>query len=80
MDDDHDDELSLSDTRGEVNELSALEKQKASLQTYLDSVPYQCESVEEMQQKLEFIVGRIFVCTKAKNWQMLTTWDGMLQW
>ncbi|TFK76811.1 hypothetical protein BDN72DRAFT_829977 [Pluteus cervinus] len=79
MDDDHDEELSVSDTPGEANELSPFEKQKASLQTYLDSLPYQCESVEEMQQKLEFIVGRIFVCAKAKNWQMLTTWDGMLQ-
>ncbi|PCH33382.1 hypothetical protein WOLCODRAFT_21973 [Wolfiporia cocos MD-104 SS10] len=58
---------------------SATERQKASLQSYLDSLPYECESVEEMQSQLEFIVSRISICAEARNWLSLTTWDGMLQ-
>lgn len=75
-----DDEYSATDTPGEFEELSAFEKQRATLQTYIDSVPYECESVEQMQEKLEQIVGKIFICAKAKNWLVLSTWDGMLQW
>jgi hypothetical protein len=59
---------------------SGMDRQLASLQTYLDSVPYKCESVDEMQAKLEFIVGRIDICVRSKNWTVLTSWDGMLQW
>lgn len=50
------------------------------LQTYLDSLPYECESVEDMQAHLEYIVGKITTCAKSKNWLVLTTWDGALQW
>ena len=59
---------------------SAFEKQRASLQTYLDSVPYKCETVEEMQVVLEDIVGKITICARTKNWLLLSTWDGVLQW
>ncbi|KAF9270517.1 hypothetical protein L218DRAFT_889040 [Marasmius fiardii PR-910] len=55
------------------------EKEHLALQTYLDSVPYACESNEAMQAKLEGIVGNIFICAKTRNWLTLTTWDGMLQ-
>jgi proteasome activator subunit 4 len=65
---------------GILQEQSALEKQQASLQTYLNSVPYECESVEEMQASLEEIVGKIMICAHAKNWLLLTTWDANLQW
>ncbi|SJL05897.1 uncharacterized protein ARMOST_09233 [Armillaria ostoyae] len=67
-----------SDSPGDTLELS-LEQQKSHLQSYLDSLPYECESCEDMQAKLEDIVGKIFICAKAKNWLVLTTWDGMLQ-
>lgn len=73
MDDD-----TVSDSPGDTLELS-LEQQKSHLQSYLDSLPYECESCEDMQAKLEDIVGKIFICAKAKNWLVLTTWDGMLQ-
>jgi hypothetical protein len=79
-----DDEISVSDGPGQddslLSEQSVLEKQRAALQVYLNSVPYECESVEEMQTKLEEIVGKIMICAHAKNWLSLTTWDGMLQW
>lgn len=61
-------------------EQSILEKQRATLQTYLDSVPYECESIEEMQDKLEHIVSKIYICAKTCDWLALTSWDGLLQW
>ncbi|EPQ60983.1 hypothetical protein GLOTRDRAFT_53630 [Gloeophyllum trabeum ATCC 11539] len=60
-------------------EETATEQQYAALRTYLDSVPYECESVQDMESKLAYIVGRIDICAKTKNWLVLTTWDGMLQ-
>jgi proteasome activator subunit 4 len=79
-----DDDMSVSETPIDSGTLtpeqSPLERQRASLQTYLRSVPYECESVEEMQAKLEFIVGKIVICARAKNWLVLTSWDAVLQW
>jgi proteasome activator subunit 4 len=63
-----------------ISEDALYDNQLASLKTYVESVPYECESVEEMHAKLEYIVGKIFVCAEAKNWLVLTTWDGLLQW
>ncbi|KAF4605508.1 hypothetical protein EYR40_004292 [Pleurotus pulmonarius] len=67
--------ISLDDQAG----LSDMDKQRATLQTYLNALPYECESVEYMQTRLEEIVGKIFISAKAQNWLVLTTWDGMLQ-
>lgn len=75
-----DDDFSVVDSPGEVIDPSAYDKQRLSLQTYLDSLPYECESVEDMQSRLEDIVEKIFICAKSKNWLVLSTWDGMLQW
>lgn len=61
-------------------EEAAIEKQRASLQTYLASLPYDVESENEMRSRLEFILGRIVICAEAKNWLVLATWDGVLQW
>ncbi|CAL1696390.1 unnamed protein product [Somion occarium] len=77
-----DNEMSVPDSpvdSGEASPQSAFEKQRASLQTYLDSIPYDCESIDYMQDRLEEIVGKIIVCAQTKNWLVLTTWDGMLQ-
>jgi len=54
--------------------------EERSLQTYLDSIPYEGESIEEMQTKLEFIISRLYIAARAKNWELVTTWDGPLQW
>ena len=75
-----DDDISEIESPGELTEQSAMEKQLASLQTYLDSLPYECETVEEMQARLQEIVQKIYVCARTKNWLVLSTWDGMLQW
>ncbi|KAI8995384.1 ARM repeat-containing protein [Trametes punicea] len=77
-----DDDVSVPDSpSSESGTLSpgSIEKQRASLQSYLNALPYECESPEEMEAKLEHIVGRICVCAETKNWLVLTTWDGMLQ-
>ena len=66
-----DDNISLDDP---------LEKQRAALQVYLDSVPYQCESLDQMQIKLESIIEKIIVCAHSKNWVSISHWDGLLQW
>lgn len=80
-----DDDLSLSESPSwDSGTLtpghSAFERQKASLQTFLDWLPYQCESVEDMQAMLGYIVSRITICAETRNWFTLTTWDGILQW
>ncbi len=61
-------------------EEAVIEKQRASLQTYLASLPYDAEPEDEMRTRLEFILGRITICAEAKNWLVLATWDGVLQW
>ncbi|TFY56124.1 hypothetical protein EVJ58_g7830 [Rhodofomes roseus] len=58
---------------------SAFERHKASLQTLLDWLPYECESVEDMHANLEYIVSRLAICAETRNWLTLTTWDGILQ-
>ncbi|KAJ3576133.1 hypothetical protein NP233_g629 [Leucocoprinus birnbaumii] len=73
-----DDEASILGSQDE-DDHSLPDAKRDSLQTYLDSIPYECESSEEMQDKLEFIVSRLYIAAKAKNWQLVTTWDGLLQ-
>ncbi|KAF7784715.1 hypothetical protein Agabi119p4_880 [Agaricus bisporus var. burnettii] len=74
-----DDDASVFGPGQEEDEQSWLEGQRKTLQIYLDSIPYKCESYEVMQEKLEFIVGRLYIAAKAKNWQLVSSWDGLLQ-
>jgi len=76
-----DDSMSYLDTpAGDYIDQSSYDKQKSYLETYVNSVPYECESIEYMHQRLEEIVGKIYICAKSQNWLALATWDGMLQW
>jgi len=75
-----DEEISAIDSPDDIADTSAFDKQRASLQTYLNSLPYECETIEDMQARLEEIVEKIYICARAKNWLVLSTWDGMLQW
>ncbi|KZS93077.1 ARM repeat-containing protein [Sistotremastrum niveocremeum HHB9708] len=72
----HNDET-LSGTLTPTSDTEA--RAQETLQTYLDALPYKAESTEEMHQHLEFIVGRIAICVKTKDWRALSSWDGMLQ-
>ncbi|TDL28791.1 hypothetical protein BD410DRAFT_863415 [Rickenella mellea] len=84
---DMDDDLSMPDSpvleSGELSpdaaEQFAMDKQRAALQTYLDSVPYGCESIDEMHDKLQNIISKIYICAKSRDWLTLSSWDGLLQ-
>lgn len=77
-------DVSVPDSPLETGEsspdVSAMDRQLATLRTYLNHLPYECETVEQMHEQLEYIVGMITTCAKAKSWLFLTTWDGALQW
>lgn len=76
-----DDELSVTDSMEvPLADPSSYDKQRASLQTYLNALPYECETIEDMQSRLEDITEKIYICAQSKNWLVLSTWDGMLQW
>lgn len=53
----------------------------ATFQTYIDAAPYPCESprAPEILAKLEQIISKMHICIKAKNWIVLSTWDGVLE-
>ena len=71
--------MTMTSVIGETADAAAYEKQLASLQTYLDALPYNCESVEDMQDRLEDIIKKLYICAKTKDWTVLTTWDEMVQ-
>jgi hypothetical protein len=77
-----DDDFSGLETPPEIDSPSAaqgqMEKQLESLKGYLDALPYECEPPEEMEIKLEFIVGKIDVCVRSKNWSLLPNWSHLL--
>lgn len=51
-----------------------------SLETYIASVPYKCESIPEMHAKIHWIVGRLLVCVKSRDWSNVHSWDSLLHW
>jgi proteasome activator subunit 4 len=80
MDDDGDSGAATPVLEGDDVEEASYDKQLQSLRTYLDALPYPCETPEQMHAALERIVGRIAVCARTKNWLVQGTWDGLLQW
>jgi len=67
------DEISLSDVQGDY------EKHLETLQTFTNSLPYECETPEQMQEALEGIIEKLYIAVNAKHWNMLSTWTGMLK-
>ncbi|KAJ1310179.1 hypothetical protein OPQ81_006923 [Rhizoctonia solani] len=51
----------------------------ASIAVYRAHLPYETETPEEMNKLLESIVGRIVICVRAKEWEMLGNWNHRLQ-
>lgn len=43
------------------------EKPREKQLQYMESVPYECESLQEMDNRLEEIVRRLIDCVKAKD-------------
>lgn len=77
-----DEDISMAETPVDASSVSpdseqqsALEKQHATLKTYLDSVPYKCETPEEMDTKLAEIVDKIFLCATSGYWHLLPGWN-----
>lgn len=54
-------------------------KELKALQSYLKSLPYGCESTEEMQEKLRLIVEKVYACVHTNSWAPSVGWDHMLQ-
>ncbi|KAG9314593.1 hypothetical protein JVU11DRAFT_5396 [Chiua virens] len=77
------DDIDVLDSPAEETPLapnqSPYEKQCANLAVHLDALPYKCESLQEMQGKLEHIISKIIICAESKNWTALTAWDALLQ-
>ena len=53
-------------------------KQHAALKTYIDSVPYDCESPEEMDEILSSIVSKINVAAKTNRVEIMRKLDEAL--
>ena len=73
---------SLSDEMGggdsDNSEEAILAKQQAALKTYFDSVPYRCESVEEMEKHLANVIQKIYIAAKCGRDDIIRHWDEML--
>ncbi|KAG8858716.1 hypothetical protein FRB96_004853 [Tulasnella sp. 330] len=54
------------------------EKQLRIMEGWTSSVPYVCESLEEMQQQLEVIVSKLLIAAESRHWEHLAAWDGAL--
>ncbi|THH09871.1 hypothetical protein EW145_g1718 [Phellinidium pouzarii] len=61
-----------------TSEEAAFAKQREALRTYIASVPYACESFEEMDAMLAHIVDKMYVCAKSNQTDLLWNWDGIL--
>ncbi|KAL1738773.1 hypothetical protein HDZ31DRAFT_78096, partial [Schizophyllum fasciatum] len=73
--------MSVADTPGDPSP-PGLDEQEATmrkLQSYLNSVPYDCEPPEDIHEALEKIVGMLAIFVKSRSWYTLSSWDGLLQ-
>ncbi|UZJ50775.1 hypothetical protein CBS101457_000095 [Exobasidium rhododendri] len=48
---------------------------RAAMMHYADSLPYTCESLDEFDERLEFICRRLVDCVRAKDFDI-----GLIQW
>jgi proteasome activator subunit 4 len=65
---------------GSRSDLAAQDaKELKTLDSYLKSLPYECESTPEMEDKLKMIVEKLTLCVKTNSWALSVGWDHMLQ-
>lgn len=65
---------------GGISDLEAQDaKELKSLETYVKSLPYECESTAEMEDKLKLIVEKLSICIQTNSWGQSVGWDHMLQ-
>ena len=60
-------------------EQSLFDKQRTILPTYVDSVPYECESIEVMNEKLKGIIEKVLLCANVGDWVSLSHASNGLQ-
>ena len=53
-------------------------KQQAALKTYIESVPYECESPEEMETILATILSKIYIATESSRVEIMRKLDEAL--
>lgn len=61
-------------------EQQLFDRQCAILKTFTDSVPYECESVDEMNDKLKGIVEKIVMCATVGDWVSMSHANNGLHW
>jgi proteasome activator subunit 4 len=67
----------MSDTS--VDDANGGDYEFANIDVYRAHLPYATETPEQMNKMLESIVGRIIICVRAKEWEMLGNWNHRLQ-
>lgn len=72
--------VDLGGPRSDVEDTIDPEDDMAQHQAYLKSLPYPCETDEQMLANLEFIIGRIAICAETKDLMTLSSWDAVLEW
>ncbi|KAF8328806.1 uncharacterized protein EI90DRAFT_3063646 [Cantharellus anzutake] len=79
MDEDEIFEHSVSPIIEEVDNVED-SKQAKSLEIYLKSLPYECESTEDMLSTLNCIVQNLVLTARTANWSVNVGWDETLQY
>ena len=59
--------------------LSSEAKDLKTLEGYIKSLPYSCETIDDMHEKLRVVVEKIYVCVHTNSWAASVGWDHMLQ-
>lgn len=54
------------------------ERQLRIMEGWTSSMPYACESPEQMQEQLEVIVSKLLIAAESRHWEHLVAWDGAL--
>ena len=70
----------LGGSRSDIADTIDPEDDATQHQAYLKSLPYPCETDEQMLANLEFIIGRVAICAETKDFMTLSTWDAVLEW
>ncbi|KAG8905939.1 hypothetical protein FRB99_007944 [Tulasnella sp. 403] len=81
LEDDSLDVLEPSDKASAKREETDEERQLRVLDGYITSLPYPCESVEEMKRELDNIIGKLFIAVESRQWNHVLVWDRIfLSW
>ena len=66
------------DTKTRISEQEEQERQREWLQVHLASLPYECEPIEEMYNRLAHIIRMIYILAKSEQLDLLEGWNQVL--